>query len=88
MNNVTKHAEKRVRKRLGKSKSTVVENFGTALLSGRKHGEFKGAFKKYLDYYAMFYHSTPIIHQGVIYWVVGSKLITAWQVPQKYRKYL
>lgn len=88
MSGVTKHGEKRMRKRLGLSKAGVDRSFGDALLHGRKHNEFKGRFKKYLDYNAAFYKSEPIVYGQNIYWVSAGKLITVYQVPAKFKKYL
>jgi len=86
---VTDHGEKRLRKRLGLSKSSVDKAFGDALLKGRRHAEFKGRFRRYLDAQASVHHSAPIVHGHTIYWTSkDGVLITAYQVPAMYRKYL
>lgn len=86
--NVTAHAEKRMRKRLGLKKSCVDKSFGDALLYGRKLMEFKGGFKRYLDKGSIEHHSQPIIYNQNIYWYNQGRLITVFQVPTKYKKYL
>ncbi len=88
MSNLTDQGEKRMRKRLGLNKSGLEKSFGDALLRGKKHSEFKGAFKRFLDEKAILYRSMPIIHGHNIYWVKGSSLITVYQVPARFRKYL
>ncbi|HET8709597.1 MAG TPA: hypothetical protein VFL85_04960 [Candidatus Saccharimonadales bacterium] len=85
---ITRHAEKRLRKRAGLPKKAIERNFATALGEGKRQVHFKGAFRKYLDFWATDYHSTPIVHGNTIYFMKGSDFVTAWEVPQKYRKYL
>lgn len=88
MNNISDHGEKRLRKRLGLSKAGVGKAFEDALLKGRKHNEFKGRFKKYLDHNAAFYKAAPVVHAQNIYWIANDTLITVYQVPSKFKKYL
>jgi hypothetical protein len=89
MSKLTTHGEKRLRKRLGLSKSGLEKSFGDALLNGRKHNEFKGRFKKYLDSKAAVHKSAPIVYGQNIYWVDNTgTLITVYQVPASLRKYL
>lgn len=88
MRQVTKHAEKRLRKRLNIPKKSINENFGKAMLYGKKHAEFKGAFKRYLDYWGREYGSAPVVYGNTIYFVIGNRLITAWPVPAKFKDYI
>lgn len=85
---ITKHAEKRLRKRAGIKKSAVEKTFKKAQELGKRQNDFKGAFRKYLDFWAIDYRSTPIVYQNTIYFMKGDDLVTAWQVPQKYIKYI
>lgn len=85
---ITNHGENRLRKRTGVSKKSVEKNFEKALENGRQHNEFKGQFKKYLDFYAREYSARPIIYNNSIYWVRGSNLITVYTIPGKFRIYL
>ena len=78
-----------MRKRLGLNKGAIDKSFGDALLKGRKHNEFKGKFKKFLDSKAMIHGAAPIVYGQNIYWVTNDmKLITVYSVPSTYRKYL
>lgn len=88
MTNMTNHGEKRMRKRMGLSKKALDKAYGEALLYGRHQREFKGSLKKYLDSKAEFYKATPIIHGHFIYWTSRGQLITVYQVPPKFKKYL
>lgn len=85
-NNITRHASKRIRKRLGHKRAE--EQFGQALLYGTRADEYKGDFKRYLDSNRMKYRSDCIIYKGMIYWYIHSRLITVYGVPQKFKKYL
>lgn len=88
MSNLSDHGAKRMRKRLGLNKRALDKAFGDALLYGRKHNEFKGRFKRYLDDKARFYHAEPVVYGQNIYWKSGDTLITVYQVPSKFKKYL
>lgn len=88
MADISKHAEKRMRKRLGLSKSTVERQFGQALEKGKKQADFTGKLRKYLDRKAIEYHATPYILGQNIYWVKNNRLITVYQVHAEYKKYL
>lgn len=85
---ITAHGEKRLRKRLGISKTAVKRDFERALKDGKRHGEFKGSFKRYLDKYGAFYRSLAIVYGNTIYFTSGNRLITAWEVPSRFRKYI
>jgi hypothetical protein len=88
MSDITKHGEKRTRKRLGISKKGVESAFAKAILEGKRSDDFKGAFKKYLDFWCISYHSVALVHDNSIFFMKHGTLITAWPIPQRYRKYL
>lgn len=85
---VTKHAEKRIRKRLGISKSNVDKMFSEALVKGRVTSDFVGAFKRFLDHKSMEFRATPLVLAQNIYWHNHGVLITVYQVPNRFKKYL
>jgi len=85
---ITKHGGDRARKRLGISKKAVEAEFAKALANGKRQADFKGAFRKYLDFWCRDYRSAAIVYHNAIYFVKDDKLITVWPVPGKYKKYL
>lgn len=85
---VSRHGSKRVRKRSGLPKRSVEKAFKLALEKGRGANDFSGVFRAYLDNESRFYKSKPIVYGNTIYWVKGSMLTTAWEVPSRFRKYL
>lgn len=88
MSNITKHAEKRIRKRLGINKRSAEANYASALKHGKRAKDFKGAFRKYLDFWQKDYFSTAIVYDYAIYFVKHGDLVTVWPVPAKFRKYI
>ena len=85
---VTKHAEKRIRKRLGISKSNVDKTFTKALAEGHGPANFSGEFKKFLDRKSIEFRATPIVLAQNIYWHCHGTLVTVYQVPNRFKKYL
>lgn len=85
MNNITDHARKRIKKRVGKADPEKL--LGEALMSGYKHNQFTGSFRKYLDRLSITHKSTPIIHKGQILFIAGSRLITLYPIPSKYKNH-
>jgi hypothetical protein len=85
---VTKHAEKRIRKRLGLSKANIDKTFVKAIQEGRGPVDFCGAFKKFLDRKAIEHRATPTVLAQNIYWHSHGTLITVYQVPNRFKKYL
>ncbi len=87
---VTKHGDLRVRKRLGLPRKTVEKQAAKAFTDGQPVSAFSGAFKRYLDLQGINFKSVARVYKGNIYFYnkEDNALITCWQVPSKYRKYL
>lgn len=89
MSQLTKHGQERLRKRLGLNKKAMERSFQSALEKGKRTSEFKGRFRKYLDAISQEYRTTPVIYGQNIYIVNKENvLITVFQVPSEYKKYL
>lgn len=86
MTNLTKHGEKRLRKRGGIPKRIAPRLAEEALLNGKRQKDFKGAFRGYLDKKGMESGKTPIVYRGQIYFFVDTTLITMFPIPGKYRE--
>jgi hypothetical protein len=84
---VSRHGEKRLRKRLNIPKKAVERKFHEALEKGIPHHQYKGQFRKYLDYWCIRHGSKAIVHQNTIFFIKGEVMTTAWQVPPKFQPY-
>lgn len=85
---VTRHAHKRLRKRVGLPKSAVQNNARKALLYGVTHAETTGGLHRYLDY-LWHQHETANnvrVYCGSVYIFCGDTLVTVWPLPEKFRK--
>lgn len=87
MKNVTDHGAERINKRLGLPKRLAERLASEARLEGDGQAAFKGNFRKYLDKMGRDYSHTPIVYKGNVFMFAGSTLITAWPIPQQFRKY-
>lgn len=84
---VTKHADHRIRKRLGKPRKVADKLAAAAWEHGYPIKTFTGFFKKYLLNQAREYKSVVKVHKGdIFYFRPDGTLITCWAVPTKYRK--
>ena len=85
---VTRHADKRIRKRVGLPKSAVQANARKALRYGITHAETTGGLRRYLDY-LWHQHETANnmrIYCGNVYIFCDETLVTVWPLPEKFRK--
>ncbi len=85
---VTKHAKKRIHKRLGIPIHSVQKLAENALENGKQHKDYKGSFLKYLNWiYRKESAANGIrIWNNHIFLFKGSTLITAYIVPEKMRR--
>lgn len=86
---VTKHASKRIRKRLNVSKSSVDTNAEQAYLNGVTHAETSGSLNRYINmlYLSNTNHANHIVlYNQYVYFFKGRTLITMMLIPQRYRK--
>jgi len=81
--NVTVHASKRVRKRIGIPKKAVQKNADMALIKGLSHKESTGRLRKYFDYlYLSHRKGTDIkMYGGYVYIFTHKDLLTVFPIP-------
>lgn len=83
----TYHADYRARKRF--KQKDITKDFSMALAEGKSIHDFKGKFGAYLKGLAMKHQSNGVVYKGRAYWFgKNKKLITVYQVDQKWHKYL
>ena len=89
MTNLTKHGEKRLRKRGGFSKKIAPRLAEEAFINGKRQKDFKGAFRDYLDKQGIVHRTVPVVHKGQIYFFSKEDaLVTMWPIPGRYRSSL
>jgi hypothetical protein len=83
---VTRHGAKRVKERIGLSKSSIQKNVEKALVSGVTHSETKGSLHRYLDgvYLLKECPNNMRVYNRMVYLFRGNVLITVLPLPQKY----
>lgn len=85
--NVSRHAAKRTKERVGLSKKIADKNAQKALDEGITHAETKGSLKRYLD--SIYFTNRSInnirVYQHSVYLFAGPTLVTILSLPQKYR---
>lgn len=86
----TKHAYKRARERMGWKKSSVERMLIRALRSGIRINKFSGEFGRYLSAKCKGDKSanTVIIYGEVMFFFCNYTLITLYQVPSRFSRYL
>lgn len=89
MTEVTRHGEKRTRKRLGINRSAVSKQVQKALDEGLFRDQAIGSLRKYLDdIHGQYPASLMAVYNSAIYIFQSKKgkLITMYHLPGKYRK--
>lgn len=85
--NLTSHAKKRLKKRLGLPKSALIKAAQTAFDVGVNHSDTKGSAKRYLTH-LFFKNKTATnlrVYGDFVYVFCGLTLVTVHQLPLKYR---
>ena len=86
--NITDHAARRTKERLGLSKKVSGKNAEKALRYGIRHSDTSGSLNRYIS--ALYWkHKTANnvrIYCNNVYIFHGETLITIFPLPQKYRK--
>lgn len=86
---MTNHGRYRMRKRLGLGKHATDRALARARERGRATTEFRGSFRAYLNAQSYVHRASALIYGQNIYWLGRDDvLVTVYQVPAKYRKYL
>lgn len=85
---ITKHAEQRIRERVGLPKQAINRNAERALENGLTHKEVSGSICRYADKLYLQYRKANNIrfYGNQIYLFKDNILITVLPLPQKYRK--
>ena len=88
MANVTHHANKRMRERVGIPKRAIDRYAENALDNGLTHADCKGSLKRYIDslYFRNHDANNIRIYNGNVYIFHDDVLITVLKLPKKYRK--
>ena len=87
MAHVTKHGSGRVRERMGVPKRAVEKMAMDALAKGKRHSDFSGSMRRYLDGVFLQYgtaNNMRVFSQH-LFLFRDDTLITAWALPSKYR---
>lgn len=85
--NVSRHAVKRTKERVGLSKKIADKNAQKALDEGITHAEAKGSLSRYLDriYFTNRSINSIRIYQHNVYLFADKTLVTILPLPPKYR---
>ena len=84
---ITEHGRERVRKRLNIKKKAVDRVAINAFEKGKKHSDFSGKFRRYLDG-VFLRHCTATnmrVHGHHLFIFDNDTLVTAWIVPPEFR---
>ena len=84
---VTRHADRRIRQRVGLPRSAVTRNAQSALEHGLRHSDTRGGLHRYIQALYWKYQSAnnTRVYNGCVYIFHDDILITVFPLPQKYR---
>lgn len=85
---ITKHAFNRAKERYGLNKKSFKRLAEKAYDLGKRQNDLKGKLKKYVSYLAKEYKSVPILYGSFLYFFKNDRLITTYQLPSEFIKYL
>jgi hypothetical protein len=87
---ITKHAYKRAKERLGLSKKALRRHVIKVEGQGLRHGDFSGSMKRYLDkeFLAHGKATDMRVYGHFLYIIHGEILITIVDVPTKFARYV
>jgi hypothetical protein len=82
---VTKHAEKRMKQRLGLNRKASCRHATMVLNKGKKHNEASGRLKRYLDKLFLEYKSSnnTRVYGEYVYLFNRNNLITVFEIDKK-----
>lgn len=88
MTYVTDHAAKRTKERVGLPKRVVWKNAERALSDGIKHGQTRGALRRYLDglYFKRETANNIRVYCDYVYIFHNEMLITVFPLPKEYKR--
>ena len=85
---ITQHAFDRAKERYNLNEKSFTRLAEKAFNEGHRQDSLKGKLKKYVNYLAKEYKSTPIIFGELLFFFKNDKLITTYQLPSEFKKYL
>ena len=85
---ITEHAYDRAIERYSLNRKSFTRLAQKAFEKGKKQSDLKGKFKRYVNYLAKEYKSTPIVFGEFLFFFKGEVLITTYQTPPEFKKYL
>jgi len=85
---ISLHAYDRAKQRYGLSEKSFKRLAEKAYDLGKRQTDLKGKLKKYVCYLAKEYKSVPVLYGTFLYFFKNDRLITTYQLPQEYIKYL
>lgn len=82
---ITRHADKRLKERLGLPRSARSRIAEKAFLNGKTHADAKGKLKRYLDGCWLSYKTCNNVrlYSEHIWFFKGNRLITVYDIPNK-----
>ena len=85
---ITNHAYDRMKERLGWNRKAGERMAYKAYTDGTTHGETRGSLHRYLDSVYLAYHnaSQMRIYGEALFIFSGTKLLTVYALPTKYRR--
>lgn len=85
---LTRHGKQRTRERLGVPKRAVERLVEKALTEGKRHSDFAGSFRRYLDGQFLKHRTANNmrVYSGHLFIFDSDTLVTAWLLPGKFRK--
>lgn len=86
---LTDHAKKRLKERLGTTKKSSISVANNALASGKRHSDYRGAARKFLDKTFLSYKSANNmrVFNNYVFIFNGNTLITVLPFPKRFQKY-
>lgn len=84
---VSRHGASRLRERMGVPKRAIEKLAADALTKGKKHSDFAGSMRRYLDGVFLEHRTANNMRVFAQHLFVfdGDTLITAWMLPSKFR---
>lgn len=88
---ISKHAQKRIKERLGLPKRAVRAHVAKVLEYGSGLDQMKGQLRKYVEYRCIAYENrcdNPRLYGHHLFFFSGETLITVLEVPTELRKHI
>lgn len=84
---ITEHAENRAKERIGLNKSAIERTAAKALEKGKKHGDYSGRFKRYLDGLFLSHKNANNmrVYGGHVYLFHDEILVTVFIIPNAFK---